>query len=280
MMPRMDSAASDRRIVWVVAAGLATSAGALAAVFALARHGTNLMGMYADYVLPWGALLVGVVASSGYGIAAWRIGCKLGKGQVWLVVGLLAASYLGAQYVEYRHELPGGGLGFWAWFDAVTRAFAWDKSFDGTAGSALGGLGYGLRALEIAGFVGGGVVVPLALRRKPYCHACRSFRRTRRLALIPGGHAGDDAAREALSSVLAAAGRGDRAGFERKVARSSVDRRRLGAASRIALDVVRCPRCGGGSLTAQHLIGSGQHLRVTPLATQALEPPTAHALFD
>jgi hypothetical protein len=52
---------------------------ALVGVYLLATNTKdfNIMGWYANYVLPIGALLVGLVASSGYGIASWITGQKI-----------------------------------------------------------------------------------------------------------------------------------------------------------------------------------------------------------
>ena len=50
----------------VLYAGLATSALALFGVFLLAKYTDEyIMGLYVNYVLPAGAMLVGVVAASG-----------------------------------------------------------------------------------------------------------------------------------------------------------------------------------------------------------------------
>jgi hypothetical protein len=60
---------TDHRANIVLAAGGFTTLAALAGVFALGRHGTNIMGWYANYVIPAGALLVGMACASGYAIA-------------------------------------------------------------------------------------------------------------------------------------------------------------------------------------------------------------------
>src|SRR5580692_2014574 len=54
----------------VLIGGAASTAVALLAVYFLNETGTNVMGWYADYVLPIGALLVGLLASSGFGVAS------------------------------------------------------------------------------------------------------------------------------------------------------------------------------------------------------------------
>src|SRR5438105_15575156 len=60
----------------VLLCGLATTALTLLGVYALNRVAPdfNIMGWYANKILPMGSMLVGIAASSGYGIAAWPSG--------------------------------------------------------------------------------------------------------------------------------------------------------------------------------------------------------------
>ena len=142
---------ADRRASIVMISGGATTVLALVGVYALGRSGENVMGWYGNYVIPVGALLVGAVASSGYGVAAWRTGLKLERPMFWAIAAQLAASYFVAQYVEFRQGgAAAAGVSFWAWFDAVTRAFAW-RERNGGSGEAFGVFGYAMRALELAG---------------------------------------------------------------------------------------------------------------------------------
>ena len=134
---------SDHRSEIVIAAGSATTLVALAGVFALAHHGTNIMGWYANYIIPAGALLVGMVCATGYAIAGWYTGLKMTKRLVWSIVGELVLSYFIAQYGEYRQMVPDGSIGFWAWFDMVTQAFAFHQ------GGEFGQFGYVMRALAV-----------------------------------------------------------------------------------------------------------------------------------
>jgi hypothetical protein len=164
---------SDHRSQIVTAAGAATTLVALAGVFALAHHGTNIMGWYGYYVIPAGALLVGAIAASGYGIAGWYTGLKMTRRLMWSVIGQLVVSYFIAQYEEYRHAVPGGEIGFWTYFDLSTRAFSF-ADHRGEPGTPFGVWGYAMRALEIGGYALCGWLVPAALGAKPYCDPCRT----------------------------------------------------------------------------------------------------------
>ena len=273
--------AADHRSQIVTAAGAATTLVALAVVFALAHDGTNIMGWYANYVIPAGALLVGAVAASGYGIAAWYSGLKMTRGLVWSVVGQLLLSYFIAQYEEYRHMVPGGEIGFFAWFDAMTRAFSF-ANHDGTPGSPFGAAGYAMRALEVGGFIAGGWLVPAALRSKPYCDPCRTYRRSKQIALIPGGFANDRGS-DGFVAVYTAAAATDRAAFDRAIAEYgplSDKRAATKASSRISVSTVRCPRCADGFLSAVRLEGQGNRMARFTLPSQPLSGDAMRALLD
>ena len=301
-MPRPSSptplaveAPTDRRSELVLLAGGVTTLVALAGVYALARTGTNIMGWYANYVIPIGALVVGLVAASGYGVAAWMSGLKMNTRLMWSVVGQLALSYLIAQYEQFRSFVPEtSDLGFWAWFDESTRAFAWERR-GGVGGQPLGVLGYGLRALEVVGFVGGGVLVPLGLRSKPYCDPCRSYKRTRRIAALAAGvqqrtfgrvnaAANDEEhgrGMENLTALFGAAASGERARFEEELLHRSTGSRAAGKLTgHIRVSLVRCPRCSDGGLEAALVTGQGNNIRVTRIGAQPLDKERVKDLFD
>jgi hypothetical protein len=284
----------DHRSRVVVLAGSLTTLLALGGVFAAAHHGENIMGWYANYVIPAGAIFVGLVAASGYGLAAWWTGLKMSRRLIWSVVAELAVAYFIAHYEEYRrfydYDSPAS---FFQWFDETTRNFAW-QSHGGERGEPLGVLGYGLRALEIVGFVGGGALVPIGLRTKPYCDPCRTYKRTRRLALMRAGVASRllgavgeaDAARayqgalDGIAAIFAAAEKGDRALLEQHVATHAIGKRaaaRLTAYAMVSL--VRCPRCSDGGLVSSLVTGRGRNVQVQKLSSVALAPDRVQALF-
>src|SRR3974390_2762117 len=95
----------ERSYLPVILSGLATTALALLGVYVLdvTAEDFHIMGWHADYVLPVGAVIVGVVASSGYGLASWFSGVKITKGLLWIVLGLQLLAYFAAQYVEFKN---------------------------------------------------------------------------------------------------------------------------------------------------------------------------------
>jgi len=81
----------------VLICGLITASLALAGVYLLDKSGTDIhiMGWYANYILPVGAIIVGVVAASGYGLASWFSGIKITRSLLVIVlVGLMAAAFI------------------------------------------------------------------------------------------------------------------------------------------------------------------------------------------
>jgi len=121
--------ATGGQVRLVLGAGLITTTLALLGVYLLNRHAdANVMGWYANYVIPVGAILVGLAAASGYGLASWFAGVKITKMLLWTIVLVQIAAYFAAQYIEYTVLKPvyrdGTPLGFWEYFDAATRAFA------------------------------------------------------------------------------------------------------------------------------------------------------------
>src|SRR5262249_52973566 len=129
-------AVPDHRREIVMAAGAASTLAVLAAVYALAHHGTFVMLWYANYIIPAGALLAGVAAGCGYGIGGWFTGLKMTKKMMWSIAAQLVLSYFIAEYEEYRSLDPDGVMGFWSWFDQMTQSVVW-----GHGGDPVGPLG-------------------------------------------------------------------------------------------------------------------------------------------
>lgn len=139
----------------ILVGGAISSVATLALVWFLGRTipDFNIMGWYANYVIPAGALIVGITAGAGYGLGSWLSGSRTTGAVVALVFHLQIAAYAGAQYIEFRdldlRYEDGSRVGFLTYFDAASRSFAWnDRS--GKPGVPLGGWGYAVRAMEIA----------------------------------------------------------------------------------------------------------------------------------
>jgi hypothetical protein len=281
----------DRPAHWVIAAGLATTAVALYGVHWLNTHTDdfNVMGWYVNYVIPLGALLVGLVAGSGYGMASWVTSVKISRRLLWLMLALQVTAYFAALYVEYRQlDLYEGGrrVGFLEYVDRSARQFAW-KQRDGRPGTPLGAWGYAFRLLELGGFVAGGLVIPLILKGHPYCEACQLYLRRKALGLLPGGVAprkikkADALGRAAYESEQADAAAQGQVVLDELVGNATAGRaseftRLLEAHAgrqkeyrtlhrRIELTLATCRGCRTGYLEATALQGYGDKVQKTRL---------------
>ena len=293
----------------VLAAGLLSTGLALAGVWALSRFaGENVMGWYADYVLPAGAVLVGLLASSGFGVGSWTTGTKVTGLLLVGVAIILVGGYWAAQYLEFRLLFPDGAVardgstvGFLDFYDAMTRRFAWVEH--GKTGSPLGAWGYALRVGEVVGFSGGGLAIPILLRKLPYCRACGVYMRSPTVALLPAGiapkrvgkkkvqelaereaqaQAAYQRAQAGLARLFDAGKKGDAAVFGVAVAEEGPlsSKRATGKLNaRVLVKVVHCARCASGELRASVMTGQGNQVKETPLAAQPLERGVAPRLL-
>jgi hypothetical protein len=275
----------------VLLCGLATTALALIGVYLLERFApdVNIMGWYADKILPVGAIIVGLAASSGYGISAWYSGLKFTKKLLWLVLFLQAAAYFGAEYIQFRglnlvHRGTQKPVGFFEYYDATARSFAW-KEYGNKPVEPLGAFGYFFRALELIGFAAGGLIVPAIMRGKPYCDRCLRYMHTKQLVYVPASiplkkiSKKDTAAAEAqtreLQSALdvgklrvdalqAAASQSKVDLFETEIVNLKSERKKaVSLPIRFVLELVHCQSCRAGHLKTAMLAGQGQHIKRT-----------------
>ncbi|MCA9271014.1 MAG: hypothetical protein KDA41_21180 [Planctomycetales bacterium] len=282
--------------LFVMGAGMATTAATLALVFVLGATAEFYpMGFYVNFVIPFGAILVGLVAASGYGVGSWLSGAKIGGGTLLFVLALQVVAYFAAQYTEfslYKAADPNlAGVSFLTYFDVVTRAFAWDEN--GAAGQAFGAWGYAMRALEIASFALGGLIAPAVLMGVPYCAQCQVYMKSKRVATLLGGapprkiKKGDLAAQtqfaaeqeaaqqqivERLETLNAAHEAGDGAAFHEALrAWIAAAPAKSNANPRIEFTLQRCRTCGGGNLLVNHISVAGNDTTTVALAAWPAE---------
>jgi hypothetical protein len=151
--------------------------------------GFRLSGFYLSFIIPAGAIIVGMLAGSGYCLFSWMSGMRVKRQLLWAIAGLQLIAYAAGQYGEYVHIDPryddGSPVDFLTYFDFVTQQFG----MQGRHGSSgpLGLWGYGIRALEMLGFVVGGIGPLLILSRKRYCDSCQRYLRSMTLGMIAAG---------------------------------------------------------------------------------------------
>jgi hypothetical protein len=308
--PVADTGASGR-IGIVLVAGVVTSAFALLGVWWLNANTKDwrIMGWYGDYVIPAGAILVGLAAGSGYGVASYLTGLRIRRGLLWAVLGLQLGAYAAAQYLEFRAltredpivDADGAPVGFLRYYHLTAINFAWDDH--GHRGEPLGMWGYFFVGLGVIGFAAGGVLAPAILLKKPYCERCRLYMKNRNLALVPSSvrarrlskkdAAGQAAyaeenervamtARGVLERVTAHATRGDAGAIRTELAPyppSGSDARGVDKVlRRLRLQLVHCRSCGAGYLQPTVITGHGRGIRLEHLAHAELTPDATHLL--
>ena len=293
------AAVSRRAALVMLLAGLVTTVLALLGVWWLDNNTTDfhVMGWYGDYVIPAGALLVGLAAGSGYGIASYLTGLRIRRGVLLWVLALQLSGYAAAQYLEFRSlarqvELTdddGQPLTFARYYHLRAINFAWDNH--GRPGEPLGGWGYFFIGLGVVGFVLGGVLAPAILLKVPYCERCALYMKTRTLALVPASApyrkvskkdptaqaalqeenaraaAGADALIEQMTGLAA---KGDALGINAALApfpaRGAEARRAGKLPARLRVGLVCCRQCAVGHLQPAMMTGQGRGIRVHPLA--------------
>src|SRR6188768_690399 len=113
---------SNDRFAGVLAFGALSTLLTLTAVYLISKYGDeNVMGWYVNYILPAGAILVGIAASTGYSAGAWWTGLRVRGNLLWSILCLQLAAYFIAQYVEFRVNGPffteaGTPIGFWEYY--------------------------------------------------------------------------------------------------------------------------------------------------------------------
>lgn len=297
---------SEQSYSLVLLSGLATTCLALLGVYVLDRttDDFHIMGWYANYVIPAGALIVGLAAASGYGLASWFSGIKITSKLLWMVLALQVGAYFAAQYIEFAnlhliHVDSGKPVSFFEYYDFTARSFAWQQD-NGSMGEPLGAWGYFFRALEIVGFAGGGLIVPALLRKAPYCADCRRYMRTRQLMTVSASAparkvkksdaAGQaayaeeqqkamDAGRQSVEKLAQLAVQNQAADFKKVLEELAAGRK---AAAKLLLrfnvQLIHCSRCCGGRLRTQLLAGQGNQIKTTEVSKTDLHPEFVRAI--
>jgi hypothetical protein len=290
---------SDKPYFAVLMSGLLTSAVTLAGVYWLGRNTDDfyIMGWYANYVIPAGAMIVGIAAASGYAVASWLTGTRISRGLLLAVLLLQTGAYVTAEYVEYRDVMDGlrqRGLmigpepSFPQYYDFKARSFAWKKQGPGNQqGQPLGGWGYAFVLLGAAGFILSGLIAPAVLYAVPYCERCQRYMKRKLLGVLPASVPGkkiaksDQAAQEAHAKEQEEAGvKADEALARLRAAiaegRTDTVKQELLAAgaikaneklpTRVRVSLVWCKGCQEGRIIMALVSADGQALREVKLA--------------
>jgi hypothetical protein len=303
--------APRRSVLVVLLSGVVTTVLALLGVWWLDNNttGWHVMGWYGDYVIPAGALIVGVTAGLGYGVASYLTGLRIRRGLLLCVLALQLAAYAAAQYLEFRSftggdpliDETGQVLTFTRYYHLRAINFAWDNH--GHPGEPLGNWGYFFIGLGVVGFVLGGVLAPAVLMKKPYCAACALYMKSRTLALVPASIPNrkvskkDPAAQAAFQEENARAAATAEALIQRMTDLSAkgdaiaintalipypprgTEARSAGRLpARLRVVLASCRQCFAGHLQPAVMTGQGRGIRVRPLPAIPLRADAARMI--
>lgn len=130
------------------------------------------------FVIPVGALLAGFAGASGYYAGSWFFGHRPTR---LLLLNIIIASlvtffliyYLSYVTLQIEGKQVSDYIPFMQYLDIAIRSTSMEFRFGSTG--ELGGLGYVIALLQIAGFAAGGLAVYGHLVLKPYCEKCSSY---------------------------------------------------------------------------------------------------------
>lgn len=168
----------------VLISGSITSGIALMLVYLLNQVEFNPMGFYFLYLVPVGALLVGLLAGSGYAVGSRLTNVRV-RGRMLQIIFLAGVvTFFAAHYITYREALAEAGVSaeqarFVDYLQWICENMVYDQYLIDQHNEAweLGPLGYGFKALECVGFAFGGLIPLLVLKAVPYCDVCQFYRR-------------------------------------------------------------------------------------------------------
>ena len=283
---------SGRPSLVVLLSGLLTTVLALAGVYWLSKNARDfhIMGWYANFIIPIGAMIVGCVAASGYALASWLTGTRISRFLLLSVLLIQTAAYVGAEYVEYTDVMeglrlqglaPGQEPSFLEYYDFKARNFTWKDDKVGKQKQPekpLGGLGYVFVLLGAAGFILGGLIAPALLYAVPYCARCQQYMKTKSLGAFPASvppkkiakrdtaaqqaHDQEQAqaaaqAEEALIRLQAVVKEGNPQQYKKEMLAFGASSETQKLPRRISLSLSWCKRCQQGKITETLHVAEG-----------------------
>lgn len=174
------------KLIVILGASMATSLLAVAIQLACLKFfDFNLFSFTVNLILPVGALLLGLVAASGFYFAAVRVNQKPDILALALLLVIAAATqalmYYGV-YADFKASDTTGLTADIGYVDFVRYLLEHQRYQISNHGhntfeeaKELGKLGYAAALLEYAGLAAGGVILYKTLQAKPACNACGKY---------------------------------------------------------------------------------------------------------
>lgn len=259
MDPSIDFASSPAKISpgnlpLVLFAAAVTTALTLAAVYLLESHGVAVMGWYADYVLPVGAIFVGLFAGSGAGFAA--------------------------RYLEYRvavARFDGDPPSFLVFFDYYARSMSFEENGKVGDPGGLAGPAFAKARLycgECNRYMRSKKVSILAMAAKPALFGIGKKTPQEEQAIAIE-------AQLWIGRLHAAAVKGDAAALDFALgehAYRAESKAAMAAGGRVEVVVARCDGCKRGDLIISELAGTARKTKRINQTVLPLAPDVAQAL--
>jgi len=131
-------------------------------------------------VIPFGAMVSGAVAASGYAVVARMVNYRPGRGMLVCIGGLSGATFFLIYWLKYALTAVNGtplrqAMLFRRYLAYELAHTAVDLGAIADEPVQLGYAGYAFAALQIAGFALGGLCIYVWLRGLPYCQACSLY---------------------------------------------------------------------------------------------------------
>ena len=168
----------------VLVFGAMTSGVALLLVYLLNLIGFSPMGFYIWFLVPLGALLVGLLAGCGYALGSYFTNVRVRRSMFLIIFAAGVVTFFLAHYITYQSALDQTSVGteqatFVDYLQFICENTTYDIDIHDrdNAPWELGLFGYVFKALECAGFAFGGLFPLVILKDVPYCRACQFYRR-------------------------------------------------------------------------------------------------------
>lgn len=152
------------------------------------NHELSIYSFSFWFIIPVGAVGCGLVAASGYLLAARYLHLRPTSKMLVLPVITAVGTFIGTNYLTYRQlELqPGTKLSDFMGFGEYFKLIITESGYSVRSASVdrVGGFGYVLALLQIIGFAGGGVIVQRTLQNLSYCsYSSRFMKRTKNITV-------------------------------------------------------------------------------------------------
>ena len=135
-----------------------------------------------NWVIPAGAMACGFIAAVGYWIGARWFNHRPSRMLLGNIVLVSLTTYFAIHHLDYSHARVNGQrverlMSFPDYLIAVTENMTYksSRSSDKDGGTQLGKLGWGVAALQVAGFSLGGFIVYGLLAVVPFCDRCEKY---------------------------------------------------------------------------------------------------------